>query len=168
MSYEVFLNENFLLPLKVTRNWMIVKNYLYNVDLQWLNSLNEDERFDVIDAYFYTNIFYASNSIELKSITYRLILDVYIIPIIENDIYVNFQYELTVNLINLNKKSESLDFVEFELKKISDLLKLIDKTMSYVSLDLINNIESNDFKIGLVLENIVNSLNLGRKIIRDQ
>ncbi|MEJ5138242.1 MULTISPECIES: hypothetical protein [Acinetobacter] len=80
----------------------------------------------------------------------------------------NFQYELTVNLINLNKKSESLDFVEFELKKISDLLKLIDKTMSYVSLDLINNIESNDFKIGLVLENIVNSLNLGRKIIRDQ
>lgn len=40
--------------------------------------------------------------------------------------------------------------------------------MSYVSLDLINNIESNDFKIGLVLENIVNSLNLGRKIIRDQ
>ncbi len=95
-------------------------------------------------------------------------MDVYIIPIIENDIYVNFQYELTVNLINLNKKSESLDFVEFELKKISDLLKLIDKTMSYVSLDLINNIESNDFKIGLVLENIVNSLNLGRKIIRDQ
>lgn len=40
MSYEAFLNENFLLPLKVTRNWMIVKNYLYNVDLQWLNSLN--------------------------------------------------------------------------------------------------------------------------------
>ena len=125
-------------------------------------------KFDVIDAYFYTNIFYASSEVDVKSVRYKLILDVYIIPIIENDIYLDFEYELTVNLINLNKKNESLDTIEFEVKKISNLLKLIDKTMSYVSLDLINNIESNDFKIGLVLENIVNSLNLGRKIIRDQ
>ncbi|WP_336951953.1 MULTISPECIES: hypothetical protein [unclassified Acinetobacter] len=168
MSYESFLNENYLLSLKVTRNWTIVKNYLYNIDLQWLNSLDDDEKFDVIDAYFYTNIFYASSEVDVKSVRYKLILDVYIIPIIENDIYLDFEYELTVNLINLNKKNESLDTIEFEVKKISNLLKLIDKTMSYVSLDLINNIESNDFKIGLVLENIVNSLNLGRKIIRDQ
>ena len=149
MSYESFLNENYLLSLKVTRNWTIVKNYLYNIDLQWLNSLDDDEKFDVIDAYFYTNIFYASSEVDVKSVRYKLILDVYIIPIIENDIYLDFEYELTVNLINLNKKNESLDTIEFEVKKISNLLKLIDKTMSYVSLDLINNIESNDFKIGL-------------------
>ena len=44
MSYESFLNENYLLSLKVTRNWTIVKNYLYNIDLQWLNSLDDDEK----------------------------------------------------------------------------------------------------------------------------
>ncbi|WP_288499070.1 hypothetical protein [uncultured Acinetobacter sp.] len=166
MSYEAFLNENFLLPLKVTRNWMIVKNYLYNVDLQWLNSLDDDEKFDVIDAYFYTNIFYASSEVDVKSVRYKLILDVYIIPIIENDIYLDFEYELTVNLINLNKKNESLDTIEFEVKKISNLSKIIDKFMSHVSLDLVNNIESNDFKISIALEGIVNSLNLCEKIIR--
>ncbi|MDA3440369.1 hypothetical protein MJ046_08445 [Acinetobacter bereziniae] len=166
MSYEAFLNENFLLPLKVTRNWMIVKNYLYNVDLQWLNSLDDDEKFDVIDAYFYTNIFYASSEVDVKSVRYKLILDVYIIPIIENDIYLDFEYELTVNLINLNKKNESLDTIEFEVKKISNLSKIIDKFMSHVSLDLVNNIESKDFKISIALEGIVNSLNLCEKIIR--
>ncbi len=46
---------------------MIVKNHLYNVDLKWLNSLEEDEKFDVIDAYFYKNIFYALYEIELNS-----------------------------------------------------------------------------------------------------
>lgn len=106
MSYESFLNENYLLSLKVTRNWTIVKNYLYNIDLQWLNSLDDDEKFDVIDAYFYTNIFYASSEVDVKSVRYKLILDVYIIPIIENDIYLDFEYELTVNLINLNKKKK--------------------------------------------------------------
>lgn len=166
MSYEAFLNENFLLPLKVTRNWMIVKNYLYNVDLQWLNSLDDDEKFDVIDAYFYTNIFYASSEVDVKSVRYKLILDVYIIPIIENDIYLDFEYELTVNLINLNKKNESLDTIEFEVKKISNLSKIIDKFMSHVSLYLVNHIESNDFKISIALEGIVNSLNLCEKIIR--
>ncbi|MCU4538291.1 hypothetical protein [Acinetobacter bereziniae] len=166
MSYEAFLNENFLLPLKVTRNWMIVKNYLYNVDLQWLNSLDDDEKFDVIDAYFYTNIFYASSEVDVKSVRYKLILDVYIIPIIENDIYLDFEYELTVNLINLNKKNESLDTIEFEVKKISNLSKIIDKFMFHVSLDLVNHIESNDFKISIALEGIVNSLNLGEKIIK--
>ncbi|NHB58281.1 hypothetical protein G9F32_09645 [Acinetobacter sp. 194] len=167
MSYESLLNENFLVPLKVTRNWMIVKNHLYNVDLQWLNSLDNDEKFDVVDAYFYTNIFYAVNEVKVKNIKYKLILDVYILPKIENDIYVDFEYELAVNLINLNKKNDSLDMIEFKVKKIDNLSKMIDKFMSYVSLDLINHIENNDFKISIALEKIVNSQNLGEKIIRD-
>ena len=55
------------MSFKVKINWMIVKNHLYNVDLKWLNSLEEDEKFDVIDAYFYKNIFYALYEIELNS-----------------------------------------------------------------------------------------------------
>jgi hypothetical protein len=38
--------------------------------------------------------------------------------------------------------------------------------MSHVSLDLVNHIESNDFKISIAVEGIVNSLNLGEKIIK--
>lgn len=38
--------------------------------------------------------------------------------------------------------------------------------MSHVSLGLVNHIESNDFKISIALEGIVNSLNLGKKIIK--
>lgn len=67
MSFKDYLNESFLMSFKVKRNWMIVKNYLYNVDLKWLNSLEEDEKFDVIDAYFYKNIFYALYEIKLNS-----------------------------------------------------------------------------------------------------
>lgn len=50
MSFKDYLNESFFMPYKVKRNWMIVKNHLYNVDLKQLNSLEEDEKFDVIDA----------------------------------------------------------------------------------------------------------------------
>lgn len=52
------------------------------------------------------------------------------------------------------------------MKKISNLSRIIDKFMSHVSLDLVDHIESNDFKISIALEGIVNSLNLCEKIIR--
>ncbi|MFI8147051.1 hypothetical protein ACH8JV_19390, partial [Acinetobacter sp. ABJ_C5_2] len=86
MSYETFLNENFMLPIKASRNWLIVKNFLYNVDFTWLNSLDESDKFDVIDAYFYTNIFYVVNEVEIQAVKYKTTLDVYIIPKVENDI----------------------------------------------------------------------------------
>ncbi|MCS4298064.1 hypothetical protein FHR28_000744 [Acinetobacter sp. BIGb0196] len=34
MSFKDYLNESFFMPYKVKRNWMIVKNHLYNVDLK--------------------------------------------------------------------------------------------------------------------------------------
>lgn len=166
MSYESFLNENFLLPIKATRNWLIVKNYLYNVDLKWLNSLDENDKFDVVDAYFYANIFYAANETEIKSVKYKIILDVYIIPKIENDVYVGFEYELSINLANSSEKNKILDFIEFEVENIFNLLELINIFLPFLSLNLNEIIQNETYQVSNFLEDLVRKSNLGKNIKR--
>ena len=61
--------------------------------------------------------------------------------------YVGFEYEVTVNLVNMNKKNISLDIVEFEVKRIGDLIKLMNIFSPFTSLDLNKYIDNKILKI---------------------
>lgn len=57
---EYFLNKELLLPLKVPLSWFISKNYLYDVNCNWLNQLNEDDKFKMSEIYLYKIFFMLS------------------------------------------------------------------------------------------------------------
>ncbi|WP_336951947.1 MULTISPECIES: hypothetical protein [unclassified Acinetobacter] len=97
---------------------------------------------------------------------YKLILDIYIYPKIESDMYIGFEYEVTVNLVNMNENNINLDIVEFEAKGISDLIKLMNIFLPYISLNLNKYIENKSLKISCDLEVMVNEFNLGNKVLR--
>ena len=80
--------------------------------------------------------------------------------------YVGFEYEVTVNLVNMNKKNISLDVVEFEVKRIGDLIKLMNIFSPFTSLDLNKYIDNKILKISYDLEVMVNEFNLGNKVLR--
>jgi hypothetical protein len=80
--------------------------------------------------------------------------------------YVGFEYEVTVNLVNMNKKNISLDIVEFEVKRIGDLIKLMNIFSPFTSLDLNKYIDNKILKISYDLEVMVNEFNLGNKVLR--
>ncbi|MCS4298063.1 MULTISPECIES: hypothetical protein [Acinetobacter] len=77
-----------------------------------------------------------------------------------------FEYEVTVNLVNMNKKNISLDIVEFEVKRIGDLIKLMNIFSPFTSLDLNKYIDNKILKISYDLEVMVNEFNLGNKVLR--
>lgn len=80
--------------------------------------------------------------------------------------YVGFEYAVTVNLVNMNKKNISLDIVEFEVKRIGDLIKLMNIFSPFTSLDLNKYIDNKILKISYDLEVMVNEFNLGNKVLR--
>lgn len=80
--------------------------------------------------------------------------------------YVGFEYEVTVNLVNMNKKNISLDIVEFEVKRIGDLIKLMNIFSPFTSLDLNKYIDNKILKNSYDLEVMVNEFNLGNKVLR--
>ncbi|WP_327857570.1 hypothetical protein [Acinetobacter guillouiae] len=77
-----------------------------------------------------------------------------------------FEYAVTVNLVNMNKKNISLDIVEFEVKRIGDLIKLMNIFSPFTSLDLNKYIDNKILKISYDLEVMVNEFNLGNKVLR--
>ena len=73
-NLEFFLNSQQLVPLKILSNWLVVKNYLYNINLDWLNNLNEDDKFQMSEIYLYKNIFYAKFDRKINNLAYSLLL----------------------------------------------------------------------------------------------
>ncbi|MDC4780029.1 hypothetical protein NQ848_19025, partial [Acinetobacter baumannii] len=91
---EYFLNKEFLLPLKIPSSWFISKSYLYDVNCNWLNQLNEDNKFKMSEIYLYKNIFYAKLERKINNSIYNFVIDVSVYPEIENDEYKKFEYEI--------------------------------------------------------------------------
>lgn len=80
--------------------------------------------------------------------------------------YIGFEYEVTVNLVNMNENNINLDIVEFEAKGIIDLIKLMNIFSPFTSLDLNKYIDNKILKISYDLEVMVNEFNLGNKVLR--
>lgn len=162
-----YLNEHFLVALKPTHNWFFVKNNLFKVDLNWLNSLDEDKKFNVVEVYFYTNIFYASYECEYRSKKYKLVIDVYIKPKLLGETYVGFEYELGFNLFKMEKKTKILESIEFLVKQIDDVVTIMNHIFLAASLDLEENIQNNTLQIAKKLESFVGQHQLGEVINDD-
>ncbi len=100
-NLEYFLDKELLLPLKVPSNWYISKNYLYQVSCNWLNQLNDEDKFKMSEIFLYKNIFYAKLERIINNLTYSFVIDISIYPEIEEGLYPKAQYEIGVGLYEI-------------------------------------------------------------------
>lgn len=125
---EYFLNKELLLPLKIPSIWLISKNYLYDVNCNWLNQLNGDDKFKMSEIYLYKNIFYANLERNINNSIYNFVINFLVYPEIENDEYKKFEYEIGLGLYEVAKKNK-LIFMRncsfYNILDVRDLLNLI-------------------------------------------
>ena len=125
---EYFLNKELLLPLKIPSIWLISKNYLYDVNCNWLNQLNGDDKFKMSEIYLYKNIFYANLERNINNSIYNFVINFLVYPEIGNDEYKKFEYEIGLGLYKVAKKNK-LIFMRncsfYNILDVRDLLNLI-------------------------------------------
>lgn len=120
-NLEFFLNSQQLVPLKILSNWLVVKNYLYNINLDWLNNLNEDDKFQMSEIYLYKNIFYAKFDRKINNLAYSFVVDISIYPEVDGETYKSFEYELGLGLYEVSKKNRLVVMKTYTLNNILDV-----------------------------------------------
>ena len=142
---EYILNKK-LEPLRVPSGWTIGKNNLFNIDIDWLNNLDNDLRFQVENSFIYDDVFYAKCEID-NAIA---IVYIYVIKDYLGEKLNNLDYELEV-LIYRRKKQELL----FEFK--SEPLTLLDICRKFEAIALNIYLNFNEERDNSIFSNIINS-----------
>jgi hypothetical protein len=142
---EYILNKK-LEPLRVPSGWTIGKNNLFNIDIDWLNNLDNDLRFQVENSFIYDDVFYAKCEID-NAIA---IVYIYVIKDYLGEKLNNLDYELEV-LIYRRKKQELL----FEFK--SEPLTLLDICRKFEAIALNIYLNFNEEIDNSIFSNIINS-----------
>ena len=142
---EYDLNKK-LEPLRVPSGWTIGKNNLFNIDIDWLNNLDNDLRFQVENSFIYDDVFYAKCEID-NAIA---IVYIYVIKYYLGDKLNNLDYELEV-LIYRRKKQKLL----FEFK--SEPLTLLDICRKFEAIALNIYLNFNEEIDNSIFSNIINS-----------
>lgn len=142
---EYDLNKK-LEPLRVPSGWTIGKNNLFNIDIDWLNNLDNDLRFQVENSFIYDDVFYAKCEID-NAIA---IVYIYVIKDYLGDKLNNLDYELEV-LIYRRKKQKLL----FEFK--SEPLALLDICRKFEAIALNIYLNFNEEIDNSIFSNIINS-----------
>lgn len=125
---EYFLNKELLLPLKVPSNWYISKNYLYQVSCNWLNQLNDEDKFKMSEIFLYKNIFYAKLERIINNLTYSFVVDISVYPEIEEGLYVKFEYEIELGLYEISRKNRLIftrNYIFYNVMVVCDFLDII-------------------------------------------
>ncbi|MFW1842779.1 hypothetical protein ACG9YY_07440 [Acinetobacter pittii] len=150
-NLEYFLDKELLLSLKVPSNWYISKNYLYDISCNWLNQLNDENKFKMSEIYLYKNIFYAKLERVINSLTYSFVVDVSIYPEIEEDLYAKFEYEIELGLYEISKKNRLIfmrNYIFYNVIDVCDFLNIIlidiyhNLGVSISEIDIFENIDN--------------------------
>ncbi|GLG82383.1 hypothetical protein [Acinetobacter calcoaceticus] len=123
---EYFLDKELLLPLKVPSNWYVSKNYLYQVSCNWLNQLNDEDKFKMSEIYLYKNIFYAKLERIINNLTYSFVVDVSIYPEVEEGLYTKFEYEIGLGIYEISKKNKLVFMRNFNFCNIVDVWEFLN------------------------------------------
>lgn len=123
---EYFLDKELLLPLKVPSNWYVSKNYLYQVSCNWLNQLNDEDKFKMSEIYLYKNIFYAKLERIINNLTYSFVVDVSVYPEVEEGLYTKFEYEIGLGIYEISKKNKLVFMRNFNFCNIVDVWEFLN------------------------------------------
>lgn len=127
-NLEYFLDKELLLPLKVPSNWYISRNYLYQVSCNWLNQLNNEDKFKMSEIFLYKNIFYAKLERIINNLTYSFVVDISVYPEIEEGLYVKFEYEIELGLYEISRKNRLIftrNYIFYNVMVVCDFLDII-------------------------------------------
>lgn len=155
-SLQTLINENRLISLTVPYGWLMLKNNLFDVDLNWLNELehkNDDDYFRLMEFYFRHNVFNAYFNLVNNGIISKyedINLYVHSCPIMENDKIIRLEYDvdLSINKKHTRKGDVSLICVNGCGKRFlifDDVKNTLNRLMIMVSFDVENVLTNNDF-----------------------
>ena len=145
-SLEEFFLNNTLVKLQISTGWTVVKNNLFNLNLNYIARLqDEDNEFFIIeDIYLLHDVFYAS---------YYLLdsqdVSVYVTSYSQKDKngrYISFEYEIDLivsertkkkkNIVNYTTRVIGFENVQFALNKILLFVYIkLDKLIENKELD---------------------------------
>ncbi|MCU4430754.1 hypothetical protein KTI56_02735 [Acinetobacter pittii] len=141
---EYFLNKELLLPLKVPSNWYISKNYLYQVSCNWLNQLNDEDKFKMSEIFLYKNIFYANLKRIINNLTYSFVVDISVYPEIKEGLYTKFEYEIGLGLYEISKKNKLIFMRNCSFYNILDICEFLNIILIDIYHNLGDSISEND------------------------
>lgn len=150
-NLEYFLDKELLLPLKVPSNWYISKNYLYQVSCNWLNQLNDEDKFKMSEIYLYKNIFYAKLERIINNLTYSFVVDISVYPEIEDGLYTKFEYEIGLGLYEISKKNKLIFMRGFSFYNVVDVCEFLN----IILIDVYHNLGESISEID-IFENVDN------------
>lgn len=126
MNIDYFLFQNLLLPIKLPSGWCLSKNYLFDFNLEWLNSLNDEDKFKVSEVYLYEDIYIS----KIIMNGYLSLVSVSVYPETKNGIYNKISYEISISIYGKNNKL--LKYFEYPISNIYKIIKAIE----IISLDI--------------------------------
>lgn len=153
---QTLINENRLISLTVPYGWLMIKNNLFDVDLNWLNELgykNDDDYFMLMECYFKYNVFnayfnFANHQILSKYEGVNLYVSSY--PIMKNDKITHLEYE--IDLVIGKKRTRKGDISSIcigsygkRFLTFDDVKNTLNRLMIMVSFEIEQMIENNDF-----------------------
>lgn len=150
-NLEYFLDKELLLPLKVPSNWYISKNYLYRVSCNWLNQLNDEDKFKMSEIYLYKNIFYAKLERIINNLTYSFVVDISVYPEIEKGLYTKFEYEIGLGLYEIQKENKLIFMRNFSFYNVVDVCEFLN----IILIDVYHNLGESISEID-IFENVDN------------
>ena len=119
MNIDYFLLKNLLMPVRLPSSWCISKNYLFNFDVNWINGLNNSDKFKISEVYLYDDVY--MSQINIGNYLSSVYAPVY--PEIINGKYNNINYKICIQICNKNKKL--LKYFDHPISDIFNLIKAI-------------------------------------------
>ena len=50
------------MPVRLPSSWCIPKNYLFNFDVNWINGLNDSDKFKISEVYLYDDVYMSQSN----------------------------------------------------------------------------------------------------------
>lgn len=124
MNIDYFLLKNLLMPVRLPSSWCISKNYLFNFDVNWINGLNDSDKFKISEVYLYDDVYMSQSNIG------NYLSSVYapVYPEIIDGKYNNINYKICIQICN----KKLLKHFEHSISDVFNLIKAID----IISLDI--------------------------------
>lgn len=153
--YQQLISENRLVSLAVPHGWLMLKNNLFNVDLDWLNELKHsdyDEYFMLMEFSFSYNIFnnyFAMSNGEYGAKYEGVNLYVSSYPIINDEKIVALEYE--IDLVMTGKRSRKNSVASRVYCKrffsLDDVTKALNQLMALVSFQMDNMVNQGNYEL---------------------
>lgn len=157
-SLQTLLNENRLMSLTVPYGWLMIKNNLFDVDLDWLNELehtNDDDYFVLMEFYFKYNVFNAYFNLANNGIISKyegINVYVYSYTIMENDKIIRLEYDVDLSINEKRTRKGNVDLISVHsygkrFLTFDDVKNALNRLMIMVSFDIEKMLTNNDFSM---------------------